>query len=74
MKTLNDYKCTKCGGVHEKFTNATFLLCECGGTMEKVMCAPTVRLEGISGSFPGAAGHWAKIREDRHKIALRRNS
>jgi hypothetical protein len=74
MKTLNDYKCEHCDAIYEKFTNALFLLCDCGGTMHKVMCAPTVRLEGITGSFPGAADKWAKIREDKHRIDSKRNS
>jgi len=74
MKTLNDYKCLRCDAVQERFTDAAFMTCTCGGVMDKQRGMPTVRLEGITGAFPGAADRWAKIREDKHRIDSRRNS
>lgn len=74
MRLLYDFKCQKCGGIFEKFTNSTFMLCDCGGTMDRMISTPTVKLEGISGAFPGAADKWAKIREEKHRIDSRRNS
>ena len=45
---------------------------ECQGTATQQMGMPTVRLEGITGAFPGAHEKWARIREDNAKIKAAR--
>ena len=44
----------------------------CGGRAVQQMGMPTVRLEGITGAFPGAHHKWAQIREDNARIKAKR--
>lgn len=73
-KILRDFKCDSCGSEQERFvdTNLTELQCDCGGLSYRVIGMPTVKLEGITGDFPGAHSRWAKIREDNARIKARR--
>jgi len=66
MKVLNDFKCPNCGEVHEKLvhTNVFSIKCKCGTYATRMMSSPTIKLEGISGAFPGAHSKWATIREN----------
>lgn len=68
-KMLRDFEC-ECGIVTEKYidTNVHHIECECGKQAKRVVGMPHIRLDGTSGDFPSAHDHWAKIREDRHKI------
>lgn len=67
MKMLRDYLCTGCNNVTEKYIDTEVLVidCECGSTAHRVIGMPTVKLEGITGAFPGAHDKWARVREDR---------
>ena len=74
MRTLRDFCCGDCGHRVEKLMDVgveTIECVACGGQSKQQMGMPTVRLEGISGDFPGAANKWASIREDnaRRKAA-----
>lgn len=73
-KILRDFKCDSCGSEQERFvdTNLTELQCDCGGLSYRAIGMPTVKLEGITGDFPGAHSRWAKIREDNARIKARR--
>ena len=74
MKMLRDYLCTACGQVTEKYidTSITEIECTCGQTAHRVIGMPTVRLEGITGAFPGAHHRWAQVREDNARIKAQR--
>jgi hypothetical protein len=75
LRTLRDFVCGHCGTTTEKLVDTDFhnIECpECQGDAVQIMGMPTVRLEGITGSFPGAAEKWARIREDNAKIKARR--
>lgn len=75
MKILLDFKCCKCGSVHEAYVDADTkcVKCsDCGERSYKQMSMPTVKLEGITGAFPGAHEKWAKIREDNARNMARR--
>lgn len=50
------------------------LNCDCGAIATRQMSMPTVKLDGISGDFPGAHMKWAKIREDNARIKAKRDS
>lgn len=71
MRTIRDFLCGTCGKVSEKLVDSDYKTIECpechGDAIEQ-MSMPTVRLEGITGSFPGAADRWARIREDNVRI------
>jgi hypothetical protein len=64
-----DFKCTSCNHIDERFIEytqtSTCSLCNCNS--EKLLSTPTIALEGISGSFPGAADAWAK----KHKPSVK---
>ena len=76
MRTIRDFLCGTCGQVSEKLVDSDYKTIECpechGDAIEQ-MSMPTVRLEGITGSFPGAADRWARIREDNARIKANRN-
>lgn len=71
MLIMRDFRCSKCDSIMEELVDSDIseIECRCGGVATKELSTPTIQLEGISGAFPGAADHWAKIREDR-KIKL----
>ena len=71
MRTIRDFLCGTCGKVSEKLVDSDYhtIECpECHGDAIEQMSMPTVRLDGITGSFPGAADRWARIREDNARI------
>ena len=45
---------------------------ECQGKAVQLMAMPTVRLEGITGAFPGAHEKWARVREENARIKAKR--
>ena len=71
MRTIRDFLCGTCGQVSEKLVDSDYKTIECpechGDAIEQ-MSMPTVRLEGITGAFPGAHEKWARIREDNARI------
>jgi DNA-directed RNA polymerase subunit RPC12/RpoP len=70
MRLLRDFLCEHCGTEKERYidSDTSQVVCdECGNTAVRLIGMPRVALEGITGSFPGAADRWAKIREDRHR-------
>lgn len=71
MRIMIDFKCTSCSHIDERYTEYTQeSICPlCGCKAEKVLSTPTIFLEGISGSFPGATEAWAK----KHKISVQRD-
>lgn len=48
--------------------------CMCGEQALKQLSAPQFKLEGVSGSFPGAAMKWEKKRAEHIKVEQKRNS
>ena len=75
MRQLFDFICPECSYITEKLvdTNIRYIKCECGGKADRMIGMPTVKLEGITGSFPGAHEKWAKIREDNARIKGKRS-
>jgi len=73
-RSLRDFKCEACEKIVEKYIDVetTQSQCDCGGTSNRIIGTPMVRLEGISGDFPDAHAKWARIREDNAKIKARR--
>ena len=73
-RIMRDFKCASCGAEQERFVDTYFteVQCDCGGVAHRIVGMPTVRLEGITGAFPGAHDRWARIREDNARIKARR--
>lgn len=74
-RLLRDFKCDCCGKQEERFVDTYFtqLQCKCGGTAHRVVGMPVVKLEGITGAFPGAHDKWAHVREENARIKARKN-
>jgi hypothetical protein len=65
MKVLNDFSCSK-GHIEEYFVESsvsTVPCRHCGNDAVKLLVAPRISLEGISGSFPTASDAWVRRRE-----------
>ena len=58
----------------EKLTDyeAVNVQCDCGGQAHRVISTPAIKLEGWSGSFPGAANKFDRIH--REKLAAERKA
>jgi hypothetical protein len=41
--------------------------CECGKDAIRIVSSPTVKLEGITGAFPGAYDRWERVRAEKLK-------
>lgn len=69
-----DFECT-CGKTTEHFieSNTQDINCECGSKAIRVLATPTVKLEGLTGAFPGAYSKWADIREANARIKGKRS-
>jgi putative FmdB family regulatory protein len=69
MKKLFEFQCRECKEISEQYTEYKQLsTCpSCGSDADKIISAPRVALEGISGSFPGAAWAWEKKHNQQAK-------
>tara|TARA_R110000868_G_scaffold169870_2_gene404984 strand:- start:745 stop:975 length:231 start_codon:yes stop_codon:yes gene_type:complete len=67
MRKLFEFKCSSCELYFEELTEYTKTLpCpECGSNADKLISAPRISLEGITGSFPGAASKWVQKRKQK---------
>jgi hypothetical protein len=77
MKILSDFECSACNHTQERLVEPDVRVLTCPICLSKsyrLIATPTVRLEGITGAFPGAHDHWAKIREDHAKVKARKNA
>lgn len=72
MRKLFNFTCKDCSETFEKLTEYTQITeCpSCGGQADKIITAPTIKLEGYSGAFPGAAMQFDK--KHREKLAQER--
>lgn len=66
MKRMFEFACP-CGQVFEKLVDDTIRAvdCSCGLQAERIMSAPSVKLEGITGAFPGAYSRWERVRAEK---------
>ena len=71
-----DYACPA-GHVTEHFTSSMEeeIKCpECGLLASRQLSTPQVKLEGITGDFPGAYRKWEAVRREKMTIENKRNS
>lgn len=68
MKRMFEFICP-CGLVFEKLVDERTRAVECGCGMEaeRIMSAPNIKLEGITGAFPGAYAKWEQVRAEKMK-------
>lgn len=62
MRKIIDVRCRDCGSVHEEFgrLDDTFRCGSCGGEAKRIISPVKCQLEGVTGSFPGAAIKWER--------------
>lgn len=75
MIRVHDFRCEN-DHVSEHFVNhdeIAWLACPtCGALAQRIISAPRVKLDAISGDFPGATMSWEKRREE--KMAIERKT
>jgi hypothetical protein len=73
MKRMYDFVCEN-GHRIERYCNYELqsVPCECGGIANRIISAPSINLEGWSGSFPGAANKFD--RKHLEKLAAERKT
>ena len=73
MKRIYEFVCEN-GHKIERYCDyeAQETQCECGGSANRTISAPSVKLEGCSGHFPGAAMKFD--RKHREKLAAERKT
>jgi len=73
MKRMYDFVCEN-GHRIERYCNYELqsVPCECGGIANRIISAPSINLEGWSGSFPGSANKFD--RKHREKLAAERKT
>jgi hypothetical protein len=76
MRILIDFKCETCGNITEAYVDNTSMniQCPCGEMADRMIGAPHIHLEGISGDFPSASDKWANQLQERAKIHAKQNS
>lgn len=76
MRQIREFRCPSCGVVDERYVgdDVQAIDCECGNKAQRIISTPTVRLEGITGAFPGAADKWARIREENARIKAKKDN
>lgn len=76
MRRMFDFLCTD-GHVTERLIDDSVgsITCpECGKEAVKAVSAPQIKLEGITGAFPGAYDRWEKVRAERLQQEQKKNS
>jgi hypothetical protein len=75
MRRLYDFKCSA-GHITENFVDyeTTVINCECGEVANRIISPVRISLDGTDPTFVGAYDKWARIREEKTKQEVKRNS
>ena len=75
MKRIYEYACEN-GHRKDALTDyeTVSVPCECGKAAFRALSAPAIKLEGWSGSFPGAANKFDRRHQDKLKAEQKANS
>lgn len=46
----------------------------CGKEAKRIISCPNIKLEGITGSFPGAADRWERVRAEKLSQERKKNA
>lgn len=65
MLLLLDFRCEICDAEAEALVEKSVqtIPCECGREMKRLIAAPRIKLEGVTGHFPTAASKWERQHE-----------
>lgn len=66
MKRIFEFLCDD-GHLTDRFVDSEVrqMACSCGKESKRIVSAPQVKLEGITGSFPGAYDRWERVRAEK---------
>lgn len=67
MRRIFEFLCPQ-GHLEDKFIDDSHreATCSaCGATSKRIVSTPRVKLEGISGDFPGAYDRWERVRAEK---------
>lgn len=72
---MYEHKCSK-GHITESLVDyeTTQVNCECGEVATRIISTPRIALDGTNPNFVGAYDRWARIREEKTKQEVKRNS
>jgi len=66
-RRIYTYKCSHCDNTFDEYTELVeqHECPQCGSTADRIITCPQIKLEGITGSFPGAYHAWEKKRNQK---------
>lgn len=75
MKRIFEFACSDTH-VTDRFVDESVytVTCECGKDAKRIVSAPRINLEGITGAFPGAYDKWERVRAERLKVERKKNA
>ena len=75
MRRMYEHKCSK-GHLTEALVDdeTTQVNCECGEVATRIISTPRIALDGTNPNFVGAYDRWARVREEKAKQEVTRNS
>ena len=73
---MYEFQCSHCNHYFEELIEYTQTIpCpKCNANADKLISTPRVKLEGYSGSFPGAAAAWEKKHKQKLAEELKQNA
>jgi hypothetical protein len=74
MKRIYEFRCFE-GHVTERYADERLLAIKCDTCSKeanRILSAPRIKLEGITGAFPSAADRWANTHEEATRLARKR--
>ena len=77
MKRMYEFVCGECHHITEKLTGyetVNVKCVTCGSSSIRKVSAPAIKLEGWSGSFPGAANKFDRIHREKLAAEQKANS
>ena len=76
MRRMYDFKCVLHNHLFEAFIESevrTTMCNQCESEAERIVSMPMIRLEGVSGDFPGAAMQWERKHAQQLAVERKRN-
>lgn len=76
MKRIFEFSCDD-GHVTERLMDDTIRTADCkvcGKESHRIVSAPRVNLEGITGAFPGAYDKWTRVQAEKLKQERKKNA
>lgn len=78
MRRIFEFACDQ-GHVTERYVDEQVMCIQCPhckylAVANRIVSAPQIKLEGITGSFPGAYDRWERVRAEKLQQERKRNA